>query len=94
MKLTIEKLEFPSVIKEKILKYVHTSTLTIDFINGKNIIFKKTNLAIQEPHKIIISNKSFSLVVFVYENDENFYVNDLFNSVSLTKLIKIINQMM
>ena len=55
MKITIEQLEFPLCVKEKITKIPKISKLHLEFINGKNIHFDKTNLSIHEPHKIIIS---------------------------------------
>ena len=56
MKITIEQLEFPLCVKGKITKIPKISRLHLEFINGKNIHFDKTNLSIHEPHKIIISN--------------------------------------
>ena len=56
MKITIEHLEFPLSVKDKITKIPKISKLHLSFISGKNIHFDKTNLSIKEPHKIIISN--------------------------------------
>lgn len=93
MKITIKELEFPISIKNKLLKLKDITKLHIDFINGKNIIFNKTNLAIQEPHKIVISNSTSLVIILSYENDEFLYSNDLkrltLNQVStiITKLL-------
>lgn len=56
MKITIEPLEFPLSVKEKLMKIPKISKLHIEFVNEKNIHFDKTNLSINEPHKVIISN--------------------------------------
>lgn len=37
MKITIEPLEFPISVKEKLLKIPKISRLHIEFVNGKNI---------------------------------------------------------
>jgi len=93
MKITIEELEFPNNIKDKLLKLKDISKLHIDFINGKNVIFNKTNLKIQEPHKIIISNKTSSVILITYDNDDSLYSYDLkkltLNQISIviTKLL-------
>lgn len=65
MKITIEQLEFPLYIKEKITKISKISKLHLEFINGKNIHFDKTNLSIHEPHKInsiIIDKDKYTLL--------------------------------
>ncbi len=48
MKITVEPLEFPLCVKEKLLKIPKISKLHIEFVNGKNIDFNKTNLSIYE----------------------------------------------
>ena len=63
MKVSIKQLEFPSSIKDKILKLKDISKLHIDFIGGKYIHFENTNLTIHEPHQIIISNNYLSFPV-------------------------------
>jgi|GEM_PF-3236704 len=93
MKITIEELEFPSQIKTKLSKMIKTSKINLEFINGKNIIFKNSNLGINEPHKVLISNDKSYLVVLIYEDEDNCYVNDLTNPISFTKLISIVNNM-
>ena len=45
MKVSIEQLEFPSSIKDKILKLKDISKIHADFIGGKYIHFEKTNLS-------------------------------------------------
>ena len=44
-------------IKKKLKMKVSMGNLKIDFISIHLIKFNKTNLSVQEPHKIIISNK-------------------------------------
>ena len=39
MKITIESLEFPLCVKEKLMKIPKISKLHIEFVNGKNIHF-------------------------------------------------------
>jgi len=90
MKMTIEQLEFPMDIKNKILKIKSITKLHTDFIAGKNIIINKTNVAIHEPHKIIISNNNQSIMLINYENDNSIYSNDLSNQVSLTDIAKLV----
>ena len=77
MKITIEQLEFPLCVKEKITKIPKISKLHLEFINGKNIHFNKTNLSIHEPHKIIISNNLSCLVLLIFNNDNNIYIKDI-----------------
>ena len=65
MKITIEQLEFPLCVKENITKIPKISKLHLEFINGKNIHFDKTNLSIHEPHKInsiIIDKEKYTLL--------------------------------
>ena len=90
MKTTIIKLEFPSVIKSKIKKLV-SSKINIEFIAGKNIKLNNTNIGLTEPHKIIFNNDKTCLIVLAYDNDENYYLYDLSNPISFTKLITLVN---
>ncbi|MFR5856315.1 MAG: hypothetical protein ACLUFU_00715 [Bacilli bacterium] len=73
MKITIEQLEFPISVKDKITKIPNISKLDIKFINGKYIRFNKTNISINDPHKIIISNNSYCLILLSYDNDNDLY---------------------
>ncbi len=93
MKITIEPLEFPLCVKTKITKIPKISKLHLEFINGKNIHFDKTNLSIREPHKIIISNESSCLILINYENDNNLYLKDSQEIITLSKLSDIILKM-
>ena len=90
MKTTIIKLEFPSVIKSKIKKLV-SSKINIEFIAGNNIKLNNTNIGLTEPHKIIFSNEATCLIVLAYDNDDSYYLYDLSNPVSFTKLIALVN---
>jgi hypothetical protein len=60
--------------------------LHIEFVNGKNIHFDKTNLSINEPHKIIISNDSFCIILQSYSNDNNLYLKDSLEIISLKSI--------
>ena len=75
MKITIEQLEFPISVKDKITKIPNISKLDIKFINGKYIHFNNTNISINDPHKIIISNNSYCLILLYYENDNNLEID-------------------
>ena len=65
MKVSIEQLEFPSSIKDKILKLKDVTKINTEFISGKYIHFENTNLSIHEPHKIIFSNDSNYFVLIM-----------------------------
>ena len=93
MKMTIEQLDFPLSLKTKIMKIKNISKLSIDFVGGKNIVIDNTNLAIQEPHRIIISNKTSSVILFNYEYDDKLY-SRLDNQISLSKLPIIIAKLL
>ena len=93
MKITIEHLEFPLSVKDKITKIPKISKLHLDFISGKNIHFDKTNLSIKEPHKIIISNESSCLILISYEDDNNLYVKDSHEIMTLSRLSDLVLKM-
>lgn len=91
MKTTIETLEFPCEIKKKLKMKVSMGNLEIEFIDGHLIKFDKTNLSVQEPHKIIASNKKNTLVALLYDNEDKIYLPNENAIISLTKYIKILN---
>ena len=66
MNVSIEILEFPLCIKNKILRIKDITKLNIEYVSGKNIIFKNTNLGLFEPHKVIISNNCNENCKFCY----------------------------
>lgn len=80
-------LEFPSSIKDKILKDI--SKINTEFISGKYIHVENTNLSICEPHKIIFSNASNYFVLINYENDSTLYDKETMNFVTL-EMIKFV----
>lgn len=94
MKITIEPLEFPISVKEKILKIPKISKLHIEFVNGKNINFDKINLSINEPHKVIISNESSCIILLSYPNKNNFYLKDSLEIITLESLKFLILKML
>ncbi len=94
MKITIEPLEFPISVKEKIMKISKISKLHIEFINGKNIHFNKTNLSINEPHKIIISNDLSCIILLSYPYDNNFYLKDSLEIITLESIKFLILKML
>ncbi len=94
MKITIEHLEFPISVKEKLLKIPKISKLHIEFVNGKNIHFDKTNLSINEPHQIIIGNDLSCIILLTYPNDNNFYLKDSLENITLETIKFLILKML
>ena len=93
MKITIEQLKFPLCVKEKITKIPKISKLHLEFINGKNIHFDKTNFSIHEPHKIIISNNLSCLILLIFKNDNNIYIKDSLDTITIKRLEILVLQM-
>ena len=93
MKTTIENLEFPCEIKKKLKMKVSMGNLEVEFIDGHLIKFDKTNLSVQEPHKIIASNKNNTLVALIYNDEDKIYLSNENAIISLTKYISILNVM-
>lgn len=94
MKVSIEQLEFPSSIKDKILKLKDISKLHIDFIGGKYIHFEKTNLSIHEPHQIVISNDNSYFVIINYENNPTLYNKSTMQNVTMENIKFLIFKML
>ncbi len=94
MNVSIEILEFPLCIKNKILRIKNITKLNIEYIAGKNIVFNHSNLGLNESHKIIISNNTQSLVLLCYDDDLNLYNEDLSDTITITELTKIINTLL
>ncbi len=93
MKMTIETLKFPCEIKKKLKIKASMGNLDIKFIDGHLINFDKTNLSVQEPHKIIVSNKKNTLIALLYDDEDKIYLPNENTIISLTKYIKILNAM-
>ena len=93
MKTTIESLDFPSEIKNKLKMKVSTRNLNMEFISGHIIKFDKTNLSVQEPHKIIIINSNNVLIALPYNDNEKIYLPNHNTIISFTKFINILNNM-
>ena len=91
MKITFNTIEFPCEIKNKIIKLVNTSKITIDFINGRTITINKTNLALEQPCRVVFSNNDNYFEVLIYEGSDYFYVENSTTTLSLTSLVKLIN---
>ena len=64
MKTTIENLEFPCEIKKKLKMKINMGNSEVEFIDVHLIKFDKTNLSVQEPYKIIVSNKKNTLILY------------------------------
>ncbi len=94
MKTTVEKLSFPCEIKDKIKMKVSTGNLNIDFISGHLIKIDKTNLSLEEPHKIIVKNKNYVLLALLYNNNQDkIYLPNYNLEISFTKYVSILNFM-
>ena len=91
MKITIENLEFPSVLKNNIKLKSALSKLDVKYIAGHIIKINQTNLSINEPHKIIINNDINSLVAFIYNDCNKLFLPTLNDFVSVNKFINIVN---
>ncbi len=90
MNVSIEILEFPLCVKNKILRIKDITKLNIGYIAGKNIVFNNSNLELKEPYKIIISNGIDKLVLLCYD-DTNLYNEELNAIVTLSELTNIVN---
>ena len=66
------------MLRRKLLKYLIYLNWILS-LNGKYIHFNNTNISINDPHKNIISNNSYCLILLSYENNNNFYLKDYFD---------------
>ena len=94
MNVSIEILEFPLCVKNKILRIKDITKLNIEYITGKNIIFNNSNLGLKEPHKIIISNNKKRIVLLCYDDDINLYNEDLSEIITISKLTDIVREIL
>ncbi len=92
--MSIDILEFPLCIKNKILRIKDITKLNIEYIVGKNIVFNHSNLSLKELHKIIISNDIDKLVFLCHDDGTNLYDEELSRTITITKLTKIINTLL
>ena len=83
---SIEILEFPLCVKNKILRIKNITKLNIEYIAGKNIVFNNSNLGLKEPHKIVISNNTQRIVLLCYNNDTNLYNEDVSDTITISIL--------
>lgn len=93
MKTTIESLDLPSEIKNKLKMKVSTTNLKIEFLSGHIIKFDKTNLSVREPHRIIVSNSNNVLIALLYDDIDKIYLPNHNAIISFTKYINILNNM-
>ena len=93
MKTTIENLEFPCDFKEKLKKKASFGNLKVDIIKGHIIKINKTNLCINEPHKIIVKNNALTLIAYLYDNTDSIYLPNSNAVITFTKFINILNNM-
>ena len=93
MKTTIENLIFPCEIKKKLKIKGSFGNLDIQYIDGHLIKFDKTNLSVTEPHKIIISNESICLILISYDDDNNLYLKDSHEIITLSRLSNLVLKM-
>ncbi len=94
MNVSIEILEFPLCIKNKILRIKDITKLNIEYIAGKNIIFNNSNLGLKEPHKIVISNGKERIVLLCYDDGTNLYNKDLSEIITISKLTDIVKEIL
>ena len=94
MNVSIEILEFPLCIKSKILRIKNITKLNIEYIAGKNIVFNNSNLGLNEPHKIIISNNTQKIVLLCYDDDTNLYDEELSRTITINELTNIIEYLL
>ena len=94
MNVSIEILEFPLCIKNKILRIKDITKLNIEYIAGKNIVFNHSNLGLNEPHKIIISNDKNKIVLLCYDDDTNLYDEELSRTITINELTNIIDYLL
>ena len=81
-------------IKNKILKIKDITKLNIEYIAGKNIVFNNSNLGLNEPHKIIISNNTQKIVLLCYDDDTNLYDEELSRTITINELTNIIEYLL
>ncbi len=93
MKTTIENLIFPCEIKNKLKIKGSFGNLDIKYIDGHLIKFDNTNLSVTEPHKIIISNESICLILISYDDDNNLYLKDSHEIITLSRLSNLVLKM-
>lgn len=77
-------------IKNGVLRIKDITKLNIEYIAGKNIVFNHSNLGLNEPHKIIISNNTQGIVLLCYNDDSNLYNEDLSRTITIAELTNII----
>ena len=94
MNVSIEILEFPLCVKNKILRIKDITKLNIEYIAGENIIFNNSNLGLKEPHKIVISNGKETIVLLCYDDDTNLYNEDLSEIITISKLTNIVKEIL
>ena len=94
MNVSIEILEFPLCIKNKILRIKNITKLNIEYVVGKNIVFNHSNLGLKEPHKIIISNNIQRIVLLCYDDDTNLYDEELSRTITINELTNIIEYLL
>ena len=93
MKTTIQSLDFPSEVKNKLKMKVSTTNLKIKYLSGHIIKFDKTNISIMEPHRIIVTNSNQVLIALIYDNIDKIYLPNHNAIISFTKYINILNNM-
>lgn len=94
MNVSIEILEFPLCVKNKILRIKNITKLNIEYIAGKNIVFNNSNLGLKEPHKIVISNNTQRIVLLCYDDDSNLYNEELSRTITITELTSIVEYLL
>ena len=91
MEISLNNLEFPKDLKEKILTWTNTSKIEVTFVTGRKIVLLGTNMVVETPPKILFRYKNKQVVAH-YDN-KKFYLPEENESISFNKLIKTINTM-
>lgn len=82
IKVSTKKLILDNSIKQRFNKLCDFWNIKPIYKDGSLRKIDKTNLAYIEPHRIYIKD----FVVLVYENQEDFYINNLSNKVSFADI--------
>lgn len=98
-RMVVNKNIFPSALKDKIAQGVNIRKVNIEYYDGADIMADNTNIRFIEPYKVLFTSKNQNpkryLVALIFANcdKQTIFVNEIgeHNKVSLTKLIKVVN---
>ena len=97
MNTTVEKVEFPEFMKDKLESFIKRKNLGITYENGSIVRFHNTNIDVLEPHKIILETENNQVVLLYFgnylENKNKFYLYNLANPISFTTLQELVKNL-